>query len=680
MKKTLTAAAVSSALVLGLASSALALHDTATAETATVVKGTSKVTIDGSVRERGYYRKDNITGPTGDNDRSATAYDSRIQLGVNAKVSDTATGYLQLESGQNNGDVDQWGTGMIANGGLSNGGQKLGTPSILQAWINYQPASWGIKAGHMPLALGNKVFFDHTGSGDDAIVAYANLGDATHVAALAIKFDEQAVGDNSDDLDGYVGLVTHKLSDSLNLGLNVTYLKGGDTNMGFTSTDNTPYGAFNTTVIAQAVSVLPADNVGPGWSQTVTQQQDATAGKVGIKNFSRTINNVVQGNGSFVQTITDVRDGAKTVTVNQVDRNTAANPTQTVTVRNFNATTGALTGTTVTQDNFKAAPDGSGTRTVTATNAAGMVTNQTVTTFSNDNGTTVAFTPLGTTPLTQPVQLAAGQAIPVAFNAVPGQNLPAGTTLFTTAAPDATIVNVANAAENFGGLSMTNVGLTADGKVGAISYMADLEMQFGTFSENNFGPTSDANGWAMKLGADYDLGAGKVGLVFGYGSGDEFGSDPDQDQFINFLTDTTYDTIVAGYRGIIPSSFNGGLNSGLSNLTLYQLKGSAKTVCPMTGKDLSLLGTLSYMLLSEDTVTYWTYNGNGLNPNWTPTLEDEVGTEIDVIATWALSAGLNYKVEAGYLFTGDAYKTAASGPGSDPEDEVFLRHSLDLKF
>lgn len=483
MKKTFAAAALSSVLVLGLAGVAVSAEAPTT--TGVVAKGASKLTMDGSVRERGMYDKDNFTKDT----PGRTGYDSRVQLGVTAAVSDQATARILLENGAGNGDTEAWGTtantnAALANGNLMNGGNKLVGLNILEAWVNYKPGVWGVKAGHMPLALGNKVFFDHSTSGDDALVFYADPSAATHVGALTIKFDEQLNSasfpvvanrpDNSDDLDGYVALVTHKVSDAVKLGANWTYLRGGD-----------------------------------------------TAGALGA----------------------------------------------------------------------------------------------------------------------------------------------AGTELLQ-------------------GLSMSNLGLTVDGKVGAISYMADAEIQFGTLAEGTLPAgadnTVDQDGWAAKIGADYDLGAGKIGLVFGYGTGNDTtspGVDNDNDAFVNFLTDTTYDTLIAGFRAPISGagwSNATGRNSGLSNLTLYQLKGSTKTVCPLTGKDLSILGSVSYMQLSEDIDNSATAVQNKV---------DGVGTEIDLIAKWSLTPGLTYSVEAGYLFVGDAYEVAnGTADQADPDNLVFLRHGLDLKF
>ncbi len=491
MKKTLTAAALSSVLVLGLAASALALDATQTAETATVTKGASKITLDGSVRERGYYDRDNWKDDdSGLGAPGRSAYDSRVQLGVSAKVSDQATGYVKLESGNDsNSDVDTWGLDGAGTGGLFTGGDKNAALTILEAWINYKPGIWGVKAGHMPLALGNKMFFDHTASGDDALVFYADPNAATHVGALTIKFDENTnsayptlTNDASNDLDGYVALITHKLNDNVNLGANWTYLRGGgEEEAGF-----------------------------------------------------------------------------------------------------------------------------------------------------------------------------------------------------------------------FPGLSLSNIGLTADGKVGAIEYLADLEMQFGTVNDQNTGTAFeniDANGWAVKLGGKYDLGAGKIGLLFAYGTGDgdqeniddlaDGNNDADHDAFINFLSDTTYDTIIAGYRSPMPgtgswagasnSGQNNSRNTGLSNLTLFQLNGSTKVVCPLTGKDLSLFASASYMELSEDMI-------NGTDGDGDNNEVDNVGTEVDLIATWALTPGLNYKVEAAYMWTGDVYETVLAGDSDDPKDLAFIRHGLELKF
>ena len=83
----------------------------------------------------------------------------------------------------------------------------------------------GVKIGHMPLALGEKQFFDHTKFGDDAIVLFMDPIKQLHLAALTIKFlDASSAAGNSRDLDGYVGLAVFKIDENNSVGGNITYL------------------------------------------------------------------------------------------------------------------------------------------------------------------------------------------------------------------------------------------------------------------------------------------------------------------------------------------------------------------------------------------------------------------------------------------------------------------------
>ena len=421
MKKTLTTAALSSVLILGMASAAMAVHATDAAETGVSAKGAAKVTIDGAIRMRGALETDKGSA---NYDGNKAYHDGRVRLGVKAVVAPGATGYVQLETGSGSSDGYKWGNATDDHKG---GTKTPGTMEILQAWINYQPSNWGVKVGHMPISLGNKLFYDHTGSGDDAIVAYINPSDSTHIAGIAIKNDEGSLSDSS-DTNGYFALLTHKLNDTLSLGANWAYITESDSEMSF-----------------------------------------------------------------------------------------------------------------------------------------------------------------------------------------------------------------------------SNIGLNVDGKVAAISYSADVEYQLGDLDA-----TTEASGFAVRLAGSMDLGAAKVGVVYGYGSGDD-GTDPTEyDGFHNFLTDTAYDTIIGNYRVTIPGTFT--QNSGLSNLSLYQINASTSYTCPVTGKKSALKGSVSYMHLNED------FGG-----------EDAVGTEFDLVNTWTLTSGLKYKIEAAYMLVDDVY-------GANAEDLFFLRNSLELKF
>jgi hypothetical protein len=230
--------------IMSFAASAFAIHAEIPSETqAVVAAGSIQLTLSGELRTRGWYRK-NITSDalpleTG----SAAWYDERVRLAVDAKVAPGIEGLVQLESGNDSTDnYTTWG----------HFDQKMDPLSVLQAWIVYSGSGLlgfpsGVKVGHMPLALGQMEFFDHTKFGDDAIIFFMLPTKELEIDLLAIKFagdgnpftipagyynfnsgfSIDASGSrlaNTDDLDGYVGIITYKLDDKNTLGANYTYL------------------------------------------------------------------------------------------------------------------------------------------------------------------------------------------------------------------------------------------------------------------------------------------------------------------------------------------------------------------------------------------------------------------------------------------------------------------------
>ncbi len=242
MKKTIIAA-LSTSLVLGFTASAFAIHGTMPAEKAGVVASEGvRVAIDGALRFRGRTQKD-----TNKDSSAREFYDGRVRLGVKAQTSDAASAYVQLETGDNNGDTWTWGQNTAGGSGnastLNRGGTKDDNDlTLLQAWINYDPGVVGLKAGHMPLALGNNLWFDHRASGDDAIVVYADPSANTHIGLLTIKLDEGNIsegafptGENitaraANDIDAYVALLNQKMG-AMSLGGDITLLKSSDLNL-----------------------------------------------------------------------------------------------------------------------------------------------------------------------------------------------------------------------------------------------------------------------------------------------------------------------------------------------------------------------------------------------------------------------------------------------------------------
>lgn len=228
--------------VLSFAASAFAIHAEIPSETqAVVAKGATQITIDGELRVRGWYEKNinygsvvvsnPLTGGANGfavHSPSEAWYDQRVRLSIDAKVTPNVEGYVQLESGSANNDLFTWG-GNQTRGDFNS---KMGTMDVLQAWILYTgqglfgfPA--GLKIGHMPLALGEKEFFDHTKFGDDAIVFFMDPTKELHIALLTVKFLEGDKFDNHDDLDGYVGLAVYKWDPKNTIGINYTFLNNG---------------------------------------------------------------------------------------------------------------------------------------------------------------------------------------------------------------------------------------------------------------------------------------------------------------------------------------------------------------------------------------------------------------------------------------------------------------------
>lgn len=224
MKKYL-AIILGAVFVLGFAASAFALHAEIPAETqAVIAKGATQITIGGELRFRGEYQNNTVDFNKDKVDNKAY-YDSRVRLSVDAQITPNTEGFVQVEAGSGiegkSSDLWIWGNGnsSITTAGNSNasgiyavGDSKRGQLNILQAWILHTGSGLGIpagiKVGHMPLALGNSLFFDHTKFGDDAIVVFADPIKELHLVALTAKFREGNISFN-DDANAYVGLFAY---------------------------------------------------------------------------------------------------------------------------------------------------------------------------------------------------------------------------------------------------------------------------------------------------------------------------------------------------------------------------------------------------------------------------------------------------------------------------------------
>ncbi|MBI5098903.1 MAG: alginate export family protein [Nitrospirae bacterium] len=208
--------------VLSFAVTAFALHEVPSQEyTPSIVKTAAKSQIElgGELRIRGEATRNlddfNTDAKPSDN---AQKYDQRVRLSLKATVSPNTFGFVELETGDNAHDTYTWAD---ASNAMNN---KRGTMSIRQAYISTNLGKVAtLKAGHMLLALGNNLFFDHTKFGDDALLLSIPAGDG-ELTLISIKLAEGTTTQN-DDLDAYVVAYGMPIGNA-NFSADLTYLNG----------------------------------------------------------------------------------------------------------------------------------------------------------------------------------------------------------------------------------------------------------------------------------------------------------------------------------------------------------------------------------------------------------------------------------------------------------------------
>lgn len=234
MKK-YTSIILSLVLVLGFAASAFAIHAEIPAETqAVVAKGATQITIDGDIRVRGtlYHNIRDFDNNTVNTTSDRTVYEQRVRLGITAAVTPNTTGRILMEAGNSNTNDNMiWGTeGAGATGNVLVGDAKLNEMRILEAWIQHKgqglmgiPAYF--KIGHMPVRVGNGLFYSHTRFGDDAILLGIEPVKGLELTAAYVKAAE-GVDSNNDDFNVWSFIAAWNFTKGGKLGLDVTYADG----------------------------------------------------------------------------------------------------------------------------------------------------------------------------------------------------------------------------------------------------------------------------------------------------------------------------------------------------------------------------------------------------------------------------------------------------------------------
>jgi hypothetical protein len=234
-------------LVLGFAASSFAIQAEIPADTtAAIAKGGTQVTIGGEIRTRAFTRQNtadfNRNVATSTSGVSSTqfgtgeaqAYDFRVRLSVEAKMSPNTIGFIQMEAG-GGGDNTVENTAFGSEGCKGLGGTfkcgdvKANEFRVLQAWIQHSGSGlFGIpayvKVGHQPITIGQGVFYRHDLYNDDAIVVGITPIKGLDITAVTVKLFEGAQN-SADDQTLYSGIISYAFNKDISAGVDVSLLQ-----------------------------------------------------------------------------------------------------------------------------------------------------------------------------------------------------------------------------------------------------------------------------------------------------------------------------------------------------------------------------------------------------------------------------------------------------------------------
>lgn len=215
-------------------------------------------------------------------------------------------------------------------------------------------------------------------------------------------------------------------------------------------------------------------------------------------------------------------------------------------------------------------------------------------------------------------------------------------------------------------INFSNIGVNADGKISAVSYGAEVDLQFGDMKELGTAKTK-FRGYGIFAKLGYMIDPVNVRASFAYGSGDTNSTDNKNKEFVTLQgPDYGYTARLIHYTQIYErvlktaaTEGNGNdANTGIANTTYYNL---GIDVNPTQDLKLSFDGF--YLLATK------TKSG----------VDDKIGTELDFQGTYKLAKNLNYIVQAGYFWQGKFYKDMGYVTSKD-KDVLMAVHGLQLTF
>ncbi|MEW6002641.1 MAG: alginate export family protein [Nitrospirota bacterium] len=224
-------------LIFSFAATAFAIHVEELPPEAVVTKGPASIMLGGKILVRGWYFK-NVGSVTTEDEEGETLvlnnlpvrtdsqafYTTNANLTVSVKVGDNVRGYMDLEtasggSGNPNSGLYVWGTYDT---------KPAADLFFRELWLQYSGSGLmgvpvGVKAGHMPITLGEKQFLNNERFGDDAILLWIDPAKELHILLGTAKMNEGVKENHTDDLDGYVALFTYMWDKANTVGANWTW-------------------------------------------------------------------------------------------------------------------------------------------------------------------------------------------------------------------------------------------------------------------------------------------------------------------------------------------------------------------------------------------------------------------------------------------------------------------------
>jgi hypothetical protein len=189
----------------------------------------TEITLGGKILMRGWYWDNIPASHLPEESQSQAVYSTNLFLTLDAKVTDNLRAFIEVETCNN----------LIGSSGLyfwgEEGWDTKARPFMFfrQLWIQYTGSGLlgvpsGMKIGHMPIALGEKLFLRNERFGTDGILLWVDPAKELHLAIATAKLDEGDWRKHSDDIDAYILLGTYKLAD-MTLGANWTWVNSSRT-------------------------------------------------------------------------------------------------------------------------------------------------------------------------------------------------------------------------------------------------------------------------------------------------------------------------------------------------------------------------------------------------------------------------------------------------------------------